>query len=110
MQPDLPHLCRFWLHALIASLSDTDELAVFLPCLLIGGFIWKYTWAAVPEYLRVPLITSLRPLIGRLARAAHRSGSRDEAVKQRERFARNYMYMCAAQCTADKHNSPGLDA
>ena len=60
MQPDRPQLCRFWLAGLISALNAAaDSLSpvnVFMPLAALASFLWHYTWAAVPEPLRAPLV------------------------------------------------------
>lgn len=62
MQPDRPELCRFWLASLTSALetSTLSEATSALQPLVV--FLWRYTWATVPEPLRARLLVPLRRL------------------------------------------------
>lgn len=62
VQPDRPQLCRFWLAGLASALKTAAvrDAPQLLRCL--AAFLWRYTWAAVPEQLRALLIAPLERL------------------------------------------------
>ena len=64
VQPDRPRLCAFWLEALINGLPHTVGVdARHATCALLN-FVWIYSFAAVPEYLRLPLLQNACEITG----------------------------------------------
>lgn len=95
MQPDRPHLCKFWLEALVASLSNVACLDAYLPLAGIVAYLWKYTWAAFPGFLRQKFVTNLRPLHARLAREERKDAARmSDAQRAEQRQCRYFLLMC----------------
>ena len=70
MQPDKPQLCRFWLTGLLSALRDAKKRKnlsnALHPMTILTDFLWRYTWAAVPQPLRKPLqlaVNGMKPLM-----------------------------------------------
>ena len=63
MQPDKPQLCRFWLTGLVSALRDAAARKLpanaMHPLTTLLHFLWRYTWAAVPQPLRSPLLAAI---------------------------------------------------
>ena len=63
MQPDKPQLCRFWLTGLVSALRDAAARKLVAnamhPLTTLLHFLWRYTWAAVPQPLRSPLLAAI---------------------------------------------------
>lgn len=86
VQPDTPELCRFWLAGIIHGLGSSDLLCATRHCTVLLGFLWTYTWAAVPKPHRKALHGHLERLFSKPAR--------DETVVQRG-FWRQIMVVAA---------------
>lgn len=62
MQPDRPQLCRFWLAGLANALESATLAEACHALAPLIPFLWRYTWAAVPEPLRARLLAPLKRL------------------------------------------------
>ena len=62
MQPDRPRLCRFWLAGLASALDAAETFDAIFALRALVAFLWRYTWAGVPEPLRLRFLTALRHL------------------------------------------------
>ena len=69
LRPDKPDHCRYWLAGLVSALETCSPAEANLPLSLLLLFLWKYTWACIPQYLRQPLLAGIRALQERLAAA-----------------------------------------
>ena len=59
MQPDNPALCTFYLEGLLAGLKDASPAQVLTVVHCLTAFLWRFTFVAVPEFLRIPLLVAL---------------------------------------------------
>ena len=62
VQPDRPRLCRFWLAGLAAALEAASICGAHWPLQCLLAFLWRYTWVAVPEPLRLRILAPARRL------------------------------------------------
>ena len=71
MQPDRPQLCRFWLaghiNALSAAVSSPFPGDALMAIRCLTSFLWQYTWASMPQPLRIPLLEALDAAVVSLA-------------------------------------------
>ena len=65
MQPDKPKLCGFWMEGLLIMLSTCKLDYMTFPKETLVAWLWKYTWAAMPEYLRAQCVAALQALVDR---------------------------------------------
>ena len=70
MQPDNPALCIFYLEGLLAGLKDASPAQVLTVVHCLTAFLWRFTFAAVPEFLRIPLLVALHGTGARLCALA----------------------------------------
>ena len=94
MQPDQPQLCRFWLCALIECMRVTSDAELSTVLSLLLCYLWKYTFAAVPEYLRRSLIGNLNILKAALERGS--CGSPDANSSSAAHFRNAALQQCAS--------------
>ena len=66
MQIDNPRLCTFWLEALVHGLPRASALELRLPLIVLQVWLWFYTFAAVPIWLRRTLVRNLRGVTAQL--------------------------------------------
>lgn len=66
MQIDNPRLCTFWLEAVVHGLPRASALELRLPLTVLQAWLWFYTFAAVPAWLRRTLVLNLRRVTAQL--------------------------------------------
>ena len=59
VQPDQPRLCVFYLEGLLAALMTTGPKASWRIMQGLITFLWRCTWASVPDFLRALLLDAL---------------------------------------------------
>ena len=97
MQPDRPRLCKFWLEALVSCIETVAEADAYMPLAALLAYLWKYTWAAFPNFLRAPLSSALLVLHAKLAAEEGKDvGGMSTAERARARDIRNSLLMCDA--------------
>ena len=66
MQPDNPALCAFYLEGMLAALTQAEPVQAYGVLQCLTAFLWRFALAAVPEYLRAPLLAALHGTGARL--------------------------------------------